>query len=188
MLDDSRPRSLAARVIHDRIPLVIRYVQLLRLKPDGPVLQMPEAVIKILIDRPRIDDLPELSRILFCKCPIIDSCHYWHTGQELFDHLRISADRDALVAVIEVVVIVGKPKRQPPDDEGRKLRTRTSPLLLCVFSDQFFVDIRPGERNRLLFQILRDKCFFRRKSALFLFCAIYPAFCSSILACTCSGV
>ena len=169
VLDDSRPRSLAACIIHHGISLEIRHVQLLRLKPDGPVLQMPEPVVKVFVDRPRVNHLPILPGILFRECPVVNPRHHRNARQKLLNHLRVPADRNPLITVIKIVVVIGKPKRQSPDDEGRQLRARTSPLLLRVFSDQFFVDIRPGERDRLLFQILRDKCLFRRKSPLFLF-------------------
>ena len=62
---------------------------------------------------------------------------------------------DALIAGIEVVVVVGEAHRQTPDDEGRQLRAGTAPLLLGVALHQLFIDVTPHQTDGLLLQIPR---------------------------------
>ena len=73
----------------------------------------------------------------------------------MLHHPGISADRDPLIQRIEIIIVKGKPNRQPFDDKRRQLMAGTSPLLLCVSLDQLLVNIHPDQPDRLLLQIGR---------------------------------
>ena len=75
-----------------------------------------------------------------------------------FDQLVVAADRDALIAVIEVVIVERIADGQALDDEGGQLRATASPLLLRVALDELRVDIRADERDSLLLEVLWLAC------------------------------
>ena len=75
--------------------------------------------------------------------------------EQLLDDLRIAADRDALEAVIEIIVVISEAERQPADDKRRQILAVTPPLLLRVALHELLVHIRTNERQRLLLKILR---------------------------------
>lgn len=61
--------------------------------------------------------------------------------EHLLDDLGVAADRNALVRVVEVVVVEGEAHRQAADDEARQVLGRAAPLLGGVVLDQLGVDI-----------------------------------------------
>ena len=95
-------------------------------------------------------------------------------GQHLFNDLRVAAHWNALVQIIEVVVIVSQSNWQTPNDKSRQLSCLLTPLLFGIALDQLFIDIATDQRNSLFFQVLRlfaihfssllidlSHCFFR---------------------------
>lgn len=74
------------------------------------------------------------------------------------DQLVVAADRNALIAVVEVIVVERIADRQALDDEGGQLRAAAAPLLLRVALDELRVDIRADERDGLLLEVLRLAC------------------------------
>ncbi len=88
--------------------------------------------------------------------------------QHPLHHLRVAVHGDALVEGVEVVVVVGEPHRQPPDDERRQLRAGPAPLLGGVALHQLLVDVRAHQADGLFLQVpgLGDPC--RRPLFLYL--------------------
>ena len=70
------------------------------------------------------------------------------------DHI-IATDRDALVQVVKIVVVIGKTYREPADDKRRKIFAVTSPLLLGVALYQLLVNIGSHQADGLLLQVSR---------------------------------
>ena len=155
VLDDARVRDLALRVVDDGDALMILLLQALRLEVQAAVLELAELVIEILVNRARVDDLPGHGLIGGALLEVI------HTGADLnavkqsLDQLVVAADRDALVAVIEVVVVERVADRQALDDESWQFRAAAAPLLLRVALDELRVDVRADERDGLLLEVLR---------------------------------
>ena len=69
----------------------------------------------------------------------------------MLHQLRVTADGNALIQSVEVIIIKGQSNRKSLDDECRKLLTVTSPLLLCIALDQLFKNVSSDQRNGLLF-------------------------------------
>lgn len=155
VFDDARVRDFALRVVDDGDTLMILLLQTLRLEVKAAVLELAELVIEILVNRARVDDLPGHCLIGGALLEVI------HTGADLnaveqgFNQLVIAADRDALIAVIEVIVVERVAHRQALDDEGWQLRAAAAPLLLRVALDELRVDVRANERDGLLLEVLR---------------------------------
>ena len=73
----------------------------------------------------------------------------------MFHQLRVTANGNALIQRIEIVVVKSQTHRQTFDNEGRKIFTVTSPLLLGVALYQFFKNILTHQRDGLFLQIFR---------------------------------
>ena len=69
----------------------------------------------------------------------------------MLHQLRVTADGNALIQSVEVIIIKGQSNRKSLDDKCRKLLTVTSPLLLCIALDQLFKNVSSDQRNGLLF-------------------------------------
>ena len=69
----------------------------------------------------------------------------------MLHQLRVTADGNALIQGVEVIIIKSQSNRQTLDDKCRKILTVTSPLLLCIALDQLFKNVSSDQRNGLLF-------------------------------------
>ena len=155
VLDDAGVRSLAVRVVDDGDALVVLFVEDLGLEFEAAVLEFAEPVSEVLIDGAGVDTVvrhPEPLLSVVEEVRIEDDIG---AVQHPLDHGGVPFARDALVAVVEVVVVIGEADRQALDDEGRKLRAVSSPLFLRVAFDQFGVDGTADEADGLLFEVLR---------------------------------
>ena len=155
VLDDARVRDFALRVVDDGDTLMILLLQALRLEVQAAVLELAELVIEILVNRARVDDLPGHGLIGGALLEVIHTGADFNAVEQGFDQLVIATDRDALVAVVEVVVVERVADRQALDDEGWQLRAAAAPLFLRVALDELRVDVRTDERDGLLLEVLR---------------------------------
>ena len=121
VLDDAGVGHIARGVVDDGIALVLLLVEFLRLKADAAVLERAEAVSEELVDAAGVDD--PLRDVRFClnQIEVIRVQANLHALEHVRHHLRVAADRDALPAVVEVVVVVGEAARQALDDECRQI-------------------------------------------------------------------
>ena len=163
VLNDSCIRNFSFGIVDYRISLVIVHsFQNFRLKPQRAILQRSQAIIKILIDHTRIEYfIPGISFCL-CFCPIGfpvflegNSQTNFTSFQHFFHDGRIAALRNSLIAIVKIVVVVGKTQRQTFYDKSRKFSAVSSPLLLRISLHQFLIDIFSHQGQCLLFQILR---------------------------------
>ena len=155
VLDDARVRDFAFRVVDDGDTLMILLLKALRLEVQAAVLELAELVIEILVNRARVDDLPGHGLIGGALLEVIHTGADFNAVEQGFDQLVIAADRDALIAVIEVIVVERIAHRQALDDEGGQLRAAAAPLLLRIALDELRIDIRADERDGLLLEIPR---------------------------------
>ena len=155
VLDDARIRHFALGVVDDRDTLMVLLLEALRLEMQAAVLELAEPVAEILVNRARVDDLLRKALVRLALLQIVDARTDLDAIEQGIDQLVITANRDALIAVVEIVVVERIAYRQPPDDERWELRTSAAPLLLRVTLDQLRVDIRADERNRLLLEVPR---------------------------------
>ena len=80
---------------------------------------------------------------------------HFNAIQQVGNQFGVSADGDALIQRVEVVIVKGQAHWQTFDDERRKILTVTPPLLLGIALDEFLVNVASHKRNRLLFEVLR---------------------------------
>ena len=164
-------RNLTLRIIHHRITLVIVAAhKCLCLKLKGSVFQVTQTEIKVLIHHACINHLiigiscmichTDMSVLLLLRCKLLigDTCLYLDSTQHILYHYGIAANRNPLIPVIEIIIIIGEAKRQSLDDKGWKFFAVPAPLLLCIPLHQLLIDILTNQGKGLLFQIgrLRD--------------------------------
>ena len=155
VLDDAGVRDFALRVVDDGDTLMILLLQALRLEVQAAVLELAELVIEILVNRARVDDLSGHGLIGGALLEVIHTRADLNAVEQSLDQLRVAADRDALIAVVEIVVVERVADRQALDDESWQFRATAAPLLLRVALDELRVDVRADERDGLLLEVLR---------------------------------
>ena len=160
MLNNTGPRGLAVGIVHCGIALEIGLVQKFRLKADRTVLQRTQLIIEIRIDGTGVNHLVRHGVILRLLLQIILTQTDLNALQHIGHHLGVAAHGDTLEQSVKIVIVKGQAHRQSPDNEARKLRAGTSPLLLGVALHQLLIDIRTYKADSLLLQILRlcDSC------------------------------
>ena len=133
---------------------VVTVRQIFFFKTERSVFECSEFVIEVLVNRACVDHLIEgIFLILAYKILICCAELYINAAQHILHKLRITADRDSLISVVEIIVVKGKPYGKPLDDERGKFGTLSSPLLLRVAFYQLFIDIFSDKRYSLLFEI-----------------------------------
>ena len=155
MFNDAGPGCLPVGVVDGSVALEVGHVQYLRFKPDRAVLQRTQFVIKISIDGAGVYHLVRQRVPGRLVRQVVHPQLHLNTGKHILHHFGITAHGDALVQGIKVIIIEGQPHRQSLDNEGGKLGTGPSPLLLGVALHQLLINVRTHQGNGLLLQILR---------------------------------
>ena len=106
---------------------------------------MSVAIVKIFINHTGIHDLLEHIRMLLTVCKKVGLQHHIDIVEQLLYHLRIATDRNSLISVVKVIVIISKTQWKPPDNKSRKLLTVPPPLLFRIAFDQLLIDILPDQ-------------------------------------------
>ena len=126
---------------------------------------MPQPILKELVDHPRIKYFGKgislsVSKFRFAFHRrrlyiflIADAGLYFNAVQHLFHNAGIAADRNPLMGIVKIIVVIGKSKRQSFDNKSRQLFAVPPPLFLRITFDKFLVHISSCQRKRLLFQI-----------------------------------
>ena len=148
VLDDTGVRNLPVRIIDHRISLVVvaAFDDLL-FKMHRAVLQLPKAVMEILINHTGIEYLVKAVRLLtLCfvflfKILIRNTEAYRRAFQHLFHNGGIAALGNALIRVVEIIVVIHKAERKSLDDKGGQILAIPAPLLFRVALNQLFIDI-----------------------------------------------
>ena len=155
VLDDAGEGHVTVGVVDHRIPLIVGHRQHFRVEPHRAVLQMAQREVEKGIYRSRVENVmgQGLPRLPVGK-EIGGGAHLNVLEQGIGEHI-VAPDGYALVAVVEIVVVIDHAHGQPLDDEGRQLGARPSPLLLGVALDEPVIDVAPHQQQGLLLQILR---------------------------------
>ncbi len=117
MLDYSCIRNFSVGVIYNRVALMVFLVKYLCFKAYRTVLKRTVFKSEELIDLTCVYSLVGNVGIFLDKLKIIGACLYIRACEHFFDYLCISAHRDTLIAVVEVVVVIYKSERKTLDYE-----------------------------------------------------------------------
>ena len=155
MLDDTRPWNLAFRVVHDRVTLMVLFVEQFALETQGSILESPELVIIVLVNWTAVyDTLGDIGLrgnevAVFGVEPNLD------IAKHTLDHACVATHRNALPPVVEVIVIEPEAAWQALDNARRQILAITPPLLFRIPLDEFLIHIPAYQRQRLLLEIAR---------------------------------
>ena len=155
VLDDAGVGDLALGVVDHGHALVVGLVEGLGLEAQAAVLEraQPEVVERVdgaAVDRPGGDiGLGGGQLLVLHAAAHLDALEY------VGDHLGVAAHGDALVAVVEVVVVVGEAAGEAPDDARGQVAAVAAPLLLGVALHERLEDVAADERQRLLLEVCR---------------------------------
>ena len=153
VLDDPGIGGLGVGVVDHRVALVVVGVQYLGLKADAPVFQGAQLIAKVGVDGAGVHHPvgQGVQGRLFLE--VVHPQPDLGALQHPLHHGGIAAVGDALIQGVEIVVVVGKPDRQPLDDEGRQLVAGAAPLLAGVALHQFLIDVGAHQADGLLLQV-----------------------------------
>ena len=155
VLDDARVGDLALGVVDHGHALVVGLFERLGLEAQAAVLEraQPEVVERVdgaAVDRPGGDTGLGGGQLL-----VLHAAAHLDALEHVGDHLGVAAHWDALVAVVEVVVVVGEAAGEALDDARGQVLAVAAPLLLGVALHERLEDVAADERQRLFFKILR---------------------------------
>jgi len=160
VLDDAGVGSVGVGVVHYGVALVVRGVEGLRFESYRTVLEGAVAEVEVLVYAAGVDYCVGE----FVQAGFIFQIVYARADFYAFQHLAnqgvIATDGDALVEVVEVVVVEDEPDGEAADDGCGEFGAGPAPLLAGVALDQLLVDVAAHQEECLLFQVagLGDAC------------------------------
>lgn len=153
VLDDACIGHVGCGIVDHCVALMVWLVECLGLETHCAVFELAEAVAVKLVDfsgeyNPVGDGFPAGA-----VGEEIGVQPYLHAVKQPVNQAVIASDGDALIGVVEIVVVKGHAHRQTADDECRKLGALASPLLLGVALDKLLVDVASYEGQCLLLKV-----------------------------------
>ena len=122
VFDDTGVGHGALTVVYHGIALeVIGIVQPLVFKTLAAILQVAAAIIEIFVDATGVEDASGQGLKLGTMLEEVDTRAHFHTFEQGFDKPVVSAYGDALIGVVEVIVVESKAQGNALDDESRQL-------------------------------------------------------------------
>lgn len=155
VLDDARVGDLALGVVDHGHALVVLLVERLGLKAQTAVLQRAQLKVVERVDGAAVDRLGGDIGLGGDQLLVLRPATHLDALEHVGDHLGVAAHGDALVAVIEVVVVVGKAAGEALDDARGQILAVATPLLLGVALHERLEDVAAHEGQRLLLEVLR---------------------------------
>jgi len=155
VLDDARVGDLALGVVYHGHALVVLLVEGLGLEAQAAVLERAQLEVVERVDGAAVDRLGGDIGLGGDQLLVLHAAAHLDALEHVGDHLGVAAHGDALVAVIEVVVVVGKAAGEAFDDACGQVLAITAPLLLGVALHERLEDVAADERQRLLLEVRR---------------------------------
>lgn len=153
VLDDARVGDLALGVVDHGHALVVLLVERLGLKAQAAVLERTQLKVVERVDGAAVDRLGGDIGLGGGQLLILHAAAYLDALEHVGDHLGVAAHGDALVAVVEVVVVVGEAAGEAFDDACGQVLAIAAPLLLGVALHERLEDVAADERQRLLLEV-----------------------------------
>ena len=148
------------------------------------VFQLAKTVVVERINGSCIEDFFSQFVVFLPVFIVIHAGLYIAAFKKFLDKHIIASDRDSLIQVVKVIVVIGESHRQSLDNECRQIFTVSSPLFFCIAFHQFFVNIFSYQTDGLLFQVFRFPLYagflFLYNSLCFCRSADIPHFAESI--------
>ena len=153
VLDDARVGHLSGGVVDHSHALVVRLVENLALEAQAAVLERAQPEVVERVDGAAVDGPRRDVGLLGDELLVLDAAAHLDALEHVGHHLGVAAHGDALVAVVEVVVVVGEAAGQALDDARGQVLAVAAPLLLRVALHERLEDVAAHERERLLLEV-----------------------------------
>ena len=155
VLDDAGEGDLALGVVDHGHALVVLLVERLGLKAQAAVLERAQLKVVERVDGTAVDRLGGDVGLGGDQLLVLHAAAHLDTLEHVGDHLGVAAHRDALVAVVEVVVVVSKTAGEALDNACGQVLAVAAPLLLGVPLHERLEDVAAHEGQRLLLKVCR---------------------------------
>lgn len=155
VLDDACVGDLALGVVDYGHALVVLLVERLGLKAQAAVLERAQLKVVERVDGAAVDRLGGDIGLGGDELLVLHAATHFDALEHVGDHLGVAAHGDALVAVVEVVVVVGEAAGESLDDARGQVAAVTAPLLLGVALYERLEDVAAHEGQRLLLKVGR---------------------------------
>lgn len=155
VLDDARVGDLALGVVDQGHALVVGLVERLGLEAQAAVLQRAQLEVVERVDGAAVDRLGGDIGLGGGQLLVLHAAAHLDALEHVGDHLGVAAHGDALVAVVEVVVVVGEAAGEALDDARGQVAAVAAPLLLGVALHERLEDVAAHEGQRLLLEVGR---------------------------------
>lgn len=155
VLDDAGVGDLALGVVDHGHALVVGLVEGLGLETQAAVLERAQLEVVERVDGAAVDRLGGDVGLGGGQLLVLHAAADLDALEHVGDHLGVAAHGDALVAVVEVVVVVGEAAGEALDDARGQVLAVAAPLLLGVALHERLEDVAADERQRLLLEVLR---------------------------------
>ena len=133
--------------------VIVGFIQTLLLKAQATVFQVAETVIEVFVDAASVDDaFGDVLQLVAVRC-VVNACAHFDAFQQRIYQPVVPSHRDALIGVVEIVVVESKTERDALDDESRQLRGGTPPLLFGIALDKTAIDVPAAKFQGLLFEV-----------------------------------
>ena len=155
VLDDAGVGHGGISVVYHGVALVVGLWLHLGLEAHGAEVEVAVTILEELVELAGVDDR---RRHLLPMGAVVEEVGVGagvDTLQQSVDEAVVASHGNALVEVVEIVVVVDQPHRQSLDDEGGQLGALAPPLLLGVALDEALVDVATDEREGLLLEVAR---------------------------------
>ena len=155
VLDDAGVGDLALGVVDHGHALVVGLVERLGLKAQAAVLQRAQLKVVECVDGAAVDRLGGDIGLGGGQLLVLHAATHLDALEHVGDHLGVAAHGDALVAIVEVVVVVGEAAGEALDDARGQVAAVATPLLLSVALHERLEDVAAHEGQRLLLEVCR---------------------------------
>ena len=155
VLDDARVGDLALGVVDHGHALVVGLVEGLGLEAQAAVFERAQFKVVERVYGAAVDRLGGDIGLGGDELLVLHAAAHLDALEHVGDHLGVAAHGDALVAVVEVVVVVGEAAGEALDDARGQVAAVAAPLLLGVALHERLEDVAADERQSLLLEVLR---------------------------------
>src|SRR5699024_12255864 len=85
--------------------------------------------------------------VLICLLCIVNAKLYAASWKQRVNKSIVRADRNPLIKIVKIVIIVGISHRKALNDKRRKIFTVSAPLFFRVSFDEFYINIQIGRAH-----------------------------------------
>ena len=128
-------------------------VEFLCVEAQRAIFQLAESVAVIFVYHAGIEHFSCNAGVLCDKLEVVAVQLYLRALQKFFGKFCISPFGNALVFIVEVIVVIGKAQGQAPDNKRGQILATLSPLFFCVAFDKLFKYVPADEFQSLFLQV-----------------------------------